>query len=504
MTSVFPNISPHLPTSRLISYGTLTVGLSSFALYRYFRDYYRDGYKTEGLNTLEEIMKDNFMVVAAFNIVFCFLVSFVKSMQYFFFGSLRGTEPEYIREKLFQFLLSRAIILIGIINATRWSSLLGWTFWFGNFCCLYGFARLAYSRCENLVARYATSKRDCIRFCVMLVILLSCVWLNFAFGLKYNHHLSDVIPDAEIFGEISNSESTEEDGADESYQIVHVLVYIISDSILVSAIILRTLFTIGFNALDESSWSRRRFTFDKNRWLYYLNLIFDITHFSLHFLNHVHMLIWTQVISLLTPIICTQIFISYGCLARRIRKHFAYMEHVKTIQKEFPLESLNSNAEKSEAEPDLCSICWEPLRSWRRLPCRHCFHEDCLTSWIERDPSCPACRRQILPSNVPQRERGQRQETFMGNLMRDLFNVFDSDPVEQIIPPTTATAPTTDAPTSIRNVLVRLRIRNTPGYDFSIRVSLGPSRRILRRPIQTPPNRGDGQVRELLDIFMHD
>ncbi|VDO08356.1 unnamed protein product [Rodentolepis nana] len=476
---------PCLPASWLISYGTLTAGLSSFALWRFMHFYYNTDNESKKATTFEHIMEDNFIVVAAFNMVFYFLLCLVKAFQYFFLGFLGGSEAEFVREKLSQFVLSRAVFIIGIINATKWSSLLGWTFWFGCLCCFYGLARLALSRCENLLARHDASKREWFRFCLMLFIMSCCVGFNLVIGLKYCYYLSDVFPDTDLFGELA-SLSSEKDNAADIYQIVHVLVYMVSDSILVNGLIWRVLLIIGIQAFDDISWSNNLSFFDRSRWFYYVNLIFDVANFSLHFLNHVHMLIWTRMISLLTPIICVQIFISYGCLARRFRKHFAYMENIKAVQNEFPLERYTSNIVGSESEIEQCSICWEPMRSWRRLPCQHCFHEDCLTTWIEQDPSCPACRRQIL-LNTSHRQRRSRQLTFVGTLMRDLFNVFDSDPVEQ------TTTPTADAQFPIRNVFLRLRNRGTPGYDFSIRVTLGPGRRLLRRATQVGPNGNDGQ-----------
>ncbi|VUZ53689.1 unnamed protein product [Hymenolepis diminuta] len=484
MTSFLPSLPSHFLTSRLISYGTLTAVLSSFALWRYMQYYHNSENESKGVNTIEHIMQDNFIVVAAFNMVFCFLLCLVKAMQYFFFGTLGSTEPEFIREKLAQFVLSRAVFLIGIINATKWSSLLGWTFWFGCFCCFYGFARLARSRCENLLARQDTSKRDWLRFCIMLFTLSCGVGFNLAFGLKYSYYLSDVVPDADLFGDLTSNGSEEDISAD-IYQIGHVLVYMVSDSILVNALIWRILFIIGIHALDEVSWASN-LSFEKSRWLYNVNLIFDIANFTLHFLNHVHMLIWTRLISLITPIICIQIFVSYGCLARRIHRHFAYMEHVKAVRNEFPLECFVSNTGGSEIEIEQCSICWEPLRSWRRLPCQHRFHEACLTTWIEQDPSCPACRRRILPQ-ISYRQPRTRQQAFVGTLMRDLFSVFDSDPVEQITPPTAETQ------SPIRNIYLRLRSRGTPGYDLSIRITLGPGRRLLRHTAQVGRIEDDGQ-----------
>ncbi|XP_031103141.1 E3 ubiquitin-protein ligase RNF126-like [Ipomoea triloba] len=50
-----------------------------------------------------------------------------------------------------------------------------------------------------------------------------------------------------------------------------------------------------------------------------------------------------------------------------------------------------------------CVICLEELTTGRDvavMPCgHHSFYDDCLSSWLERSPSCPLCRRKISDSS---------------------------------------------------------------------------------------------------------
>lgn len=41
-----------------------------------------------------------------------------------------------------------------------------------------------------------------------------------------------------------------------------------------------------------------------------------------------------------------------------------------------------------------CSVCQgtAPHESFVALSCGHCFHSDCISSWLARAASCPACR----------------------------------------------------------------------------------------------------------------
>mmetsp|Transcript_34220 Transcript_34220/g.106243 ORF Transcript_34220/g.106243 Transcript_34220/m.106243 type:complete len:271 (-) Transcript_34220:246-1058(-) len=52
-------------------------------------------------------------------------------------------------------------------------------------------------------------------------------------------------------------------------------------------------------------------------------------------------------------------------------------------------------------EAQCCSICMENFRQGMLLigmPCRHIFHIDCLTEWLQRSSQCPNCRAPIEPA----------------------------------------------------------------------------------------------------------
>ncbi|KAJ6037378.1 hypothetical protein N7540_001657 [Penicillium herquei] len=50
------------------------------------------------------------------------------------------------------------------------------------------------------------------------------------------------------------------------------------------------------------------------------------------------------------------------------------------------------------AEHPTCPICAEDIEQnaiMINLPCRHLFHEQCITLWLHRSSTCPLCRRVI-------------------------------------------------------------------------------------------------------------
>ncbi|GAA5882481.1 hypothetical protein JCM16303_001758 [Sporobolomyces ruberrimus] len=46
-----------------------------------------------------------------------------------------------------------------------------------------------------------------------------------------------------------------------------------------------------------------------------------------------------------------------------------------------------------------------PNETPKKLPCGHVFHFHCLKSWLERQQSCPTCRRPVLPQEQPTNTR---------------------------------------------------------------------------------------------------
>lgn len=44
-------------------------------------------------------------------------------------------------------------------------------------------------------------------------------------------------------------------------------------------------------------------------------------------------------------------------------------------------------------DPDDCPICMEKLNYKTHLQCGHCFHDDCIDTWLSSHNTCPLCRQ---------------------------------------------------------------------------------------------------------------
>jgi len=75
------------------------------------------------------------------------------------------------------------------------------------------------------------------------------------------------------------------------------------------------------------------------------------------------------------------------------------LEKVKINEENINLIRKNSNCEN-------CSVCKEDFEISQELinlPCKHVFHEECLTPWLKERNSCPTCRFE-LPTDDPDYE----------------------------------------------------------------------------------------------------
>jgi hypothetical protein len=65
------------------------------------------------------------------------------------------------------------------------------------------------------------------------------------------------------------------------------------------------------------------------------------------------------------------------------------------VLKRFNSILYNPTEEVDEEDAPSCSICMEnykPGTRIKRLPCKHEFHPECITQWLETNNSCPICR----------------------------------------------------------------------------------------------------------------
>ncbi|KAL4225020.1 hypothetical protein ACF0H5_015715 [Mactra antiquata] len=72
------------------------------------------------------------------------------------------------------------------------------------------------------------------------------------------------------------------------------------------------------------------------------------------------------------------------------------------IPKYMPSDIENSTL--FDDDEDICAICHDPLRSQpvKQLDCKHLYHSDCISKWVQLERTCPTCRTHALfPEDFP-------------------------------------------------------------------------------------------------------
>lgn len=88
------------------------------------------------------------------------------------------------------------------------------------------------------------------------------------------------------------------------------------------------------------------------------------------------------------------IYWTFSNFMARVRAFLRFRQISSNMEDRFP----TATAADLDRSDRMCIVCREDMEvemSPKRLPCGHCFHLDCLKSWLERQQNCPICRRLI-------------------------------------------------------------------------------------------------------------
>lgn len=291
------------------------------------------------------------------NMAYCCLILVGKVIQTLVFGELRVSEQQHIKDKFWNFIFYKFIFIFGVMNVQFMGEVVLWCSWFTILGFLHLLAQLCKDRFEYLSFSPTTPKWTHIR----LLALLSCILLIFSslFGICVMVGI---------------------------HAGINTFAFMATECALVT---LRTLYVIIIYAIHlwdinhEGVWERRA------TYVYYTELIFELTALVIDFFHHLHMLLWGNIfLSMASLVICMQLRYLLYEIQRRIKRHKNYLRVVKHMEAKFPMAS----PEEIEENSDDCAICWDRMDFARKLPCGHLFHNSCLRSWLEQDTSCPTCR----------------------------------------------------------------------------------------------------------------
>ncbi|KAF9529283.1 hypothetical protein CPB83DRAFT_853010 [Crepidotus variabilis] len=166
---------------------------------------------------------------------------------------------------------------------------------------------------------------------------------------------------------------------------------------------------------------------NKSMWIFYIELATDFMKLTTYLVFFIVIITFYGL-----PLnIVRDVYVTARSFITRLRALHRYQTATRNMDQRYP----NATEDELTAMNDrTCIICREemvpagprdpdaqqegPNTTPKKLPCGHIFHFHCLRSWLERQQSCPTCRRNVLDegNQTPETtgQQGQRP-----NVQRD-------------------------------------------------------------------------------------
>lgn len=94
--------------------------------------------------------------------------------------------------------------------------------------------------------------------------------------------------------------------------------------------------------------------------------------------------------------IIRDLYVTVRSFIIRVKEIIRYRKATANMNERYP-EATEADLRETDR---ICIICREEMQTAKKLPCGHIFHFRCLRSWLERQQSCPTCRRSIFEFEV--------------------------------------------------------------------------------------------------------
>ncbi|CEL54156.1 E3 ubiquitin-protein ligase synoviolin [Rhizoctonia solani AG-1 IB] len=365
-------------TNRLLLYGAVSTALASLAVYTTFSTH------SNFYSAVVHLSKSNGSILTLANFMVFLTLMVAKVMQLIFFGPLRANEVERLYDRTWYF-LTESLLAFTIFREDFDAA----------FVCLFGgllfvksFHWILADRVEAMDQQpYPGPPKSFHIRTLALFNLLALV---------------DVV----VIGSLV--EVILHDGVDG-------LVLFVSEYAILLASLLNSWLKYLISVYDIYRASRRGGDDappweHKSMYIFYVELLTDFLKLSTYLAFFLTVLTYYGL-----PLnIIRDVFLTARSFIGRVRDLLRYRAATRDMDHRYP-DALP--AEMEALGDRTCIICREemvsrgaagagavtggPNTTPKKLPCGHIFHFHCLRSWLERQQSCPTCRRTVLESGRP-------------------------------------------------------------------------------------------------------
>ncbi|KAF8629198.1 hypothetical protein AX17_005783 [Amanita inopinata Kibby_2008] len=161
---------------------------------------------------------------------------------------------------------------------------------------------------------------------------------------------------------------------------------------------------------------------NKSMWIFYIELATDFLKLTTYLIFFLIIIAFYGL-----PLnIVRDVYITARSFITRLRALHRYQTATRNMDQRYPnatedeLRSMNDRTciicreEMVAHEPGQAAVREGPNITPKKLPCGHVFHFHCLRSWLERQQSCPTCRRTVLENHGVDRNTAPAQPQVPG------------------------------------------------------------------------------------------
>ncbi|KAI8519955.1 hypothetical protein Bbelb_032120 [Branchiostoma belcheri] len=323
------------------------------------------------------MLEETWCIWTWINTAYCCLILLGKAIQCLVFGDLRVSERQHIKDKFWNFVFYKFIFIFGVLNVQNMEEVVMWTAWFTLLGFLHIMTQLCRDRFEYLsfspTTPMATHARVLALLTAVLVICSGLMGVCILVGLEAGLNTAAFMGAECLLLFIKTT-----------YVIVRYAIHL-------------------YDVSNTGTWENR------GTYVYYSELVMELTALIVDFCHHLHMLLWGNIfLSMASLVICMQLRYLFHEIQRRMRKHSNYLRVVNGMEARFP----SATQEELTANNDDCAICWDHMDTAKKLPCGHLFHtsvlmvlcKDVLITSMKVLPSVLAGTRHLLsdlPHNLP-------------------------------------------------------------------------------------------------------
>ncbi|XP_048483966.1 E3 ubiquitin-protein ligase AMFR isoform X2 [Plutella xylostella] len=307
------------------------------------------------LDVATYMMQEPLCMWTLINASCCALALAGAGLQRLVFGRLRVAEAQRLKDKFWNYVFYKFIFVFGVLNVQYMDEVVLWCSWFTALGFLGIMAQLCKDRFEYLSLSPAAGGWARARL-LALLLLLACA-------------AAALLAVAAVYGLPAGW---------------HTFAFMAAECVLVLVSCLHSLARLALQAADADAAAAP---------VYYTHLVFDMIALLVELVDALHMVLaHNMALSAGALVLLLQLRSLLARLAARAARHARYAALRALTMHHYPVVP---------GEGDTCAICWDAMKDARQLPCKHLFHSSCLTVWLQQDPSCPTCRRALLPPAPP-------------------------------------------------------------------------------------------------------